>query len=66
MGTKKQPEDHDPRIAPGSRRPPEYVIVLAASDWVKEHFPAAGINLWDALHTGHDRPATEPDLEAEP
>ena len=38
-----------------------------ASDWVKEHFPAAGANLWDALHTGRDRHRDpEPDLEAEP
>jgi hypothetical protein len=63
----KQPEDNDPRPASGSRRPPEYVVVLAASDWVKEHFPAAGTNLWDALHTGQDRHRDpEPDLEAEP
>ena len=43
--------------------------MIAASNWVKEHFPAAGANLWDALHTGHDRhrdPDPEPDLEAEP
>jgi hypothetical protein len=31
------------------------VVVVGASDWVKEHFPAAGANLWDALHTGQDR-----------
>ena len=49
------------------RRPPDYVIVIAASPWVKERFPEAGANLWDALHTGedHDRDP-EPDLEAEP
>ena len=48
-------------------RRPEYVIVVSASDWVKEHFPAAGANLWDALHTGNDRHRDpEPDLEAEP
>lgn len=48
-------------------RPPEYVIVLATSDWYKEHFPAAGANLRDALDTGHDRHRDpEPDLEAEP
>jgi hypothetical protein len=46
-------------------RAPEYVIVIAASDWYKEHFPAAAANLWDALHTGRDR-GPEPDLEAEP
>lgn len=47
-------------------RPPGYVIVLAASDWYKEHFPAAGANLRDALDPGHDRHRDpEPDLEAE-
>ena len=58
-----------PRDAqPGSTyRPPDYVIVVSASDWVKEHFPAAGANLWDALHTGKDpHRDPEPDLEAEP
>ena len=53
----KQPEDSDSRHASG-RRPPEYVVVVNASDWVKEHFPAAGASLWDALHTGQDRTAT--------
>jgi hypothetical protein len=63
----KQPEEADSRRSPGSRRPPDYVIVVAASDWVKEHFPAPGANLWDALHTGEDRHRDpEPDLEAEP
>jgi hypothetical protein len=43
------------------------VVVVSASDWVMEHFPAAGANLWDALHTGKDRHCDpEPDLEAEP
>ena len=43
------------------------MIVIAASDWYKEHFPAAGANFWDAVHTGHDRHRDpEPDLEAEP
>ena len=63
----KEPEDSDSRRTPGSRSPPEYVVVLAASDWVKEHFPAAAANLSDALRAGHDRhPDPEPDLEAEP
>lgn len=53
-------------LAPGSR-PPEYVIIIAASDWSKEHDPANRFNLWDALHTGEDRHHdSEPDLEAEP
>lgn len=61
-----QPEDGDSRRAVGGRHP-EYVIVVYASDWVKEHFPAAGANLWDALHAGHDRHRDpESDLEAEP
>jgi hypothetical protein len=63
----KPPEESEPCGAPGGRRPPEYVVVVAASDSVKEHSPAAGANLWDALHTGHDRHRDpEPDLEAEP
>ena len=60
----KQPDDSDPRRPPGTR-PPDYVIVVSASDWVKDHFPAAGANLWDTLHTAKDRDP-EPDLEAEP
>ena len=63
----KQPEDSDPRRAPGGTDLPTTWSSLSASDWVKEHFPAAGANLWDALHTGQDRHRDpEPDLEAEP
>jgi hypothetical protein len=63
----KPPEESEPRSAPGGCRPPEYVVVVNASDWVKAHFPAAGANLWDALHIGADRHRDpEPDLEAEP
>jgi hypothetical protein len=59
----KQPED----IVPSSQRPPEYLVVVRASDWVKEHSTAAGANLWDALQTGNGRHRDpEPDLEAEP
>lgn len=66
----KRRKDGQPSPAPG-RRPPEYVIVVAASDWSKEHYPANRFNLWDALHTGKDphldpEPDPEPDLEAEP
>jgi len=46
---------HGSRRASGSTKPPDYAVVVGASDWVKEHFPAAGANLWDALHTGEDR-----------
>jgi hypothetical protein len=59
------PNDSQPAQQPRSRRPPDYLVVIAASDWVKEHYPAAGANLLDALRTGHDRDP-EPDLEAEP
>jgi hypothetical protein len=38
----KQPHDGDSGLPPGDRRPPDYVIVVSASDWIKEHFPAAG------------------------
>ena len=57
------------RRASGSTRPPDHAVVVSASDWVKEHFPAVGANLWNALNTGKDRhrePEPEPDLEAEP
>jgi hypothetical protein len=61
----KQPEDSDSRRA-ADGRPPEYVIVVSASDWVKEHFPTAGTNLWDTLPADKDRHRDpEPDLEAE-
>jgi hypothetical protein len=64
----KQAEEPGSCSAPGNTyRPPEYVVVISASAWVKEHFPAAGANLRDALHTGKDRhPDPEPHLEAEP
>ena len=60
-------QDNDPSHASDGSRPPDYVIVLAASDWVEEHFPAAGANLQGVLHGGQDRsPDPESDLEAEP
>ncbi len=63
-GHGQQPQDAQPG---NTYRPPDHVIVVSASDWVKEHFPAAGANLWDALHTGKDpHRHPEPDLEAEP
>jgi hypothetical protein len=59
-----RPDYPDPNWLPG---PPTSVIVVWASDWVKEHCPAAAANLTDALRAGkdHDRDP-EPDLEAEP
>jgi len=59
----KPPDESEPRHGPGGRRPPEYVVVVAASDWVREHFPTAGASLWDALNTGkdpHRDPRTRP------
>lgn len=62
----KPRKESEPSRAPGTR-PPAYVIVLAASDWSKEHNPANRFNLQDALHAGEDRHRDpEPDLEAEP
>ena len=62
-----QQKDGEPGQYPGSRRPPDYVIVVAASPWVKERYPAARANLWDALQVGKDRNhEPETDLEAEP
>ena len=63
----KPPDESEPRSAPGGRRPPEYVVVVNASDWVKDRSPSRGRNLWDALQAGKDRRRDpEPDLEAEP
>ena len=49
-----KPEGREPGQYLGSRRPPDYVIVVAASPWVKERYPAARANLWDALQVGKD------------
>ncbi|HLM88513.1 MAG TPA: hypothetical protein VK284_05710 [Streptosporangiaceae bacterium] len=58
----RPPDDSEP-----SRRPPDYVLVVSASDWVKERFPRVGANLTHAPRAGQDRDrAPEPDLEAEP
>ena len=62
----KKQKNSEPNGPPG-RRPPDYVILVAASPWVKERYPAARANLWDALQTGkHQHCDPEPDLEAEP
>ena len=55
------PDDHEP----GSR-PPDYVIVVAASDWITDRYPAAAASLTQALQADKDRRDPEPDLEAEP
>ncbi len=58
----RQPDDNQP-----SRRPPDYVIVVAVSDWLKDQFPAAAASLTDALHADQNcNREPEPDLEAEP
>ena len=58
----RQPEDSQP-----SRSPPDYVIVVSASDWLKDRFPAAAASLTHALQADQNRHRDpEPDLEAEP
>ncbi len=57
----RSPDDQEP-----GRRPPDYVIVVAASDWITDRYPAAA-SLTQALQPGDDRRRDpEPDLEAEP
>jgi hypothetical protein len=56
----RPPDDHEP-----GHRPPDYVIVVAASDWITDRYPTAAASLDQALqHAQHRDP--EPDLEAEP
>ena len=60
----RPPDDSQP-----SRRPPDYVIVVAASDWLDDRYPAAAASLSQALHADqncHRELEPEPDLEAEP
>ena len=48
------------------RRTPDYVIVVAASDWITDRYPAAAASLTDALQPDQGRHRDpEPDLEAE-
>lgn len=62
----KRPEGSEPKGAL-AHRPPDYVIVVRASDWLKDRFPEAATSLSEALQTGKDRHREpEPDLEAEP
>ena len=43
------------------------MIVVSASDWLKDRFPGAATSLSQALQAGQDRHREpEPDLEAEP
>jgi hypothetical protein len=56
------PDDHEP-----GRRLPDYVIVVAASDWITDRYPAAAVSLTQALKSERNcRRDPEPDLEAEP
>jgi hypothetical protein len=48
------------------RRPPDYVIVVTASDWITDRYPADATSLTQALQADKDRRDPEPDLEAEP
>jgi hypothetical protein len=43
------------------------VVVVAASDWVNDRYPAAAASFTRALQASQDRHRNpEPDLEAEP
>ena len=58
----RQPDDSEP-----GRRPPDYVIVVASSDWLKDRYPAAAASLIHALQADQNRHREpEPDLEPEP
>ncbi len=62
----RPPAEREPS-RPSGRRPPDYVIVVSASDWVKDRYPAAAVSLSQAPHAARDRGRDpEPDLEAEP
>ena len=55
-------DDHE-----SGRRPPDYVIVVAASDWITDRYPAAAASLDHVLQTSHERHRDpDTDLEAEP
>ena len=56
----RPPDDTEP-----GRRPLDYVLVVAASDWTKDRYPRAETNLTDALHADRDR-HHDPEPEAEP
>jgi hypothetical protein len=58
----RQPDDSQP-----SHRPSDYVIVVAASDWLNDRYPDAAASLIQALQASQNRHREpEPDLEAEP
>ena len=46
----RSPDDEEP-----GRRPPDYVIVVAASDWIADRYPASAASLTQALQPGQDR-----------
>ncbi len=60
----RQPDDSEP-----SRGRPDYVIVVSASDWLKDRYPAAAACLTQALQADENRhrePDPEPEPDAEP
>ena len=58
----RPPDDSEP-----GRRPPDYVIVVAASDWITDRYPAAAASLTQTPQASQDCHGNpEPDLEAEP
>ncbi len=56
-----------PDDSEAGRRPPDYMIVIAASDWIQDRYSAAAASLTRALQPGQGRRHDpESDLEAEP
>ena len=58
----RPPDDTEP-----GRRPLDYVLVVAASNWTSDRYPAAAASLTQALQASQNPPRDpEPDPEAEP
>ena len=59
----RSPDDSEP-----GRRTPDYVVVVAASDWITDRYPAAAASMTQTLQASQDHRHRnpEPDLEAEP
>ena len=61
----KQPSDHEPRPAPGTR-PPEYVAELWVSHQIKDKIHHLDPAAPGAAEVARQIQAPEPELEAEP
>lgn len=63
----KQPKNTEASGVTGSRRPPDYVIVVAVSPWAREHFPDGPRSIDEVSRASSQQPhEPEADLEAEP